>query len=1053
MSINARLQASSPAGDDEEQPVDDVFETSHLEVSCPKTSAVTDVEQVAPAFEIEGDVAVEDDGPEIVPLVAAVALSTETTARPAPNGEPEDSSVTYVVHYDVESTKKIDDEGTPEEKTADEDAGRTSKVLSVDERLHSDLSTPTSGFSETVTYVVDTDWSTSTSRRSDGTAVQVSPTSTIRADSPTSVDYDSDKRTVVTPSPPVITVECQDVGVEVENSPPVNGDKIELEPPVKETKYRSDKLEIPPPDGVERTSTNSDETVTYVVTYEQNPSPSPRLDWNSLRSSFGRGKKKKSPATSTSQAPVDGELIVAEKSAATQSAAPCYAVRRNLLVLRPIDDEPGRCLRTTSADVDRVVPSPSDDRHFVVVAVDFGTTFSGYAFSFTSVGGGPLSSKGDLQLQMQQTLDTIHVMRRWEGGDPGVVNHKAPTTLLLDPEGEFHSFGFSARDFYHDMSPKQTKDWFYFERFKMALHSDPNLNIDTELTASNGQKVNALKVFGNALRFFRNHALREISDQSGTLIVADDVKWVITVPAIWQEPAKQFMRIAAYQAGIASADNPDQLIIALEPEAASIYVRRLHVHQLTPDCPPLDRPRTPRSRASVSPDRRGGRLSALGGASNNCSRPSSSMAGELMVTKNYELDNNLGGTEYTITSTIQSPSVRWSFHRYEVPVFTQRTVADETDIPGARYMVVDCGGGTVDIAVHQLDPPRNTLTELYKATGGPFGSVAVDQAFEELLVEIFGSDFIDAFKKKRPAGWVDLMMAFESRKRAAHPLKTKPLNVSLPFSFIDYHKKIKNCPVESAVRRYADRQILWSSQGMLRLLPGAMKRLFQPTVDGVKETIANILNNPSLKDIKYMFLVGGFSESAMLQMEVRQEFKHLVKIIIPTENSLAILKGAVCFGVDSTIVTVRRSRSTYAVGGFVRPFVVGRDAESKRVDGDQCADALDVLVAVDQPVCLGETVVRRYTAAADGDYPAVAQLDVYRSDKSDIRYTSDAGVVRCGTLSLELDEDDDKRTTTSERQPVEIHVQMTFGSTEIRVAARDLRTGKKSITKIDFLSR
>ena len=36
------------------------------------------------------------------------------------------------------------------------------------------------------------------------------------------------------------------------------------------------------------------------------------------------------------------------------------------------------------------------------------------------------------------------------------------------------------------------------------------------------------------------------------------------------------------QAGIASAENPDQLLIALEPEAASIYVRRLRMHQLVP---------------------------------------------------------------------------------------------------------------------------------------------------------------------------------------------------------------------------------------------------------------------------------------------------------------------------------------------------------------------------------------------------------------------------------------------------------------------------------------
>ena len=37
------------------------------------------------------------------------------------------------------------------------------------------------------------------------------------------------------------------------------------------------------------------------------------------------------------------------------------------------------------------------------------------------------------------------------------------------------------------------------------------------------------------------------------------------------------------QAGIASPEYPDQLLIALEPEAASIYVRKLRMHQLVPE--------------------------------------------------------------------------------------------------------------------------------------------------------------------------------------------------------------------------------------------------------------------------------------------------------------------------------------------------------------------------------------------------------------------------------------------------------------------------------------
>ena len=96
--------------------------------------------------------------------------------------------------------------------------------------------------------------------------------------------------------------------------------------------------------------------------------------------------------------------------------------------------------------------STPSSKYLVVSAIDFGTTYSGYAFAFT------------------RDPDSIHMMRRWEGGDPGVSNQKTPTTLLLTPEKRFHSFGFGARDFYHDLEPSEAKKYMYFEKFKMKLY-------------------------------------------------------------------------------------------------------------------------------------------------------------------------------------------------------------------------------------------------------------------------------------------------------------------------------------------------------------------------------------------------------------------------------------------------------------------------------------------------------------------------------------------------------------------------------------------------------
>lgn len=53
----------------------------------------------------------------------------------------------------------------------------------------------------------------------------------------------------------------------------------------------------------------------------------------------------------------------------------------------------------------------------------------------------------------------------------------------------------------------------------------------------------------------------------------------MTVPAIWRPAAKQFMREAACKAEMVSNNAPEQLLIALEPEAASIHCREMKMRE------------------------------------------------------------------------------------------------------------------------------------------------------------------------------------------------------------------------------------------------------------------------------------------------------------------------------------------------------------------------------------------------------------------------------------------------------------------------------------------
>ncbi len=73
------------------------------------------------------------------------------------------------------------------------------------------------------------------------------------------------------------------------------------------------------------------------------------------------------------------------------------------------------------------------------------------------------------------------------------------------------------------------------------------LNRHTLLQARNEKCMRALDIFSEALRHLKVKALEAVHKQSGVEYKAEEVRWVVTVPAIWKQSAKQFMREAAFE--------------------------------------------------------------------------------------------------------------------------------------------------------------------------------------------------------------------------------------------------------------------------------------------------------------------------------------------------------------------------------------------------------------------------------------------------------------------------------------------------------------------------
>lgn len=88
-------------------------------------------------------------------------------------------------------------------------------------------------------------------------------------------------------------------------------------------------------------------------------------------------------------------------------------------------------------------------------------------------------------------------------------------------------------------------------------------------------------------------------------------------------------------------------------------------------------------------------------------------------------------------------------------------------------------GGTADITVHEkmMD---GTLKELYKATGGAWGGIEVDKAYEQMLTNLVGVGALEKFKREHVGDYFDLLREFETKKRTITTDTTGKMTFRIP---------------------------------------------------------------------------------------------------------------------------------------------------------------------------------------------------------------------------------------------------------------------------------
>lgn len=351
--------------------------------------------------------------------------------------------------------------------------------------------------------------------------------------------------------------------------------------------------------------------------------------------------------------------------------------------------------------------------------------------------------------------------------------------------------------------------------------------------------------------------------------------------------------------------------------------------------------------------------------------------------------------------------------------------------PGKRFLVVDAGGGTVDVTTHEVMPDLN-LREVIPAAGGPYGASAINEEFRAYLRTRLGVDVVHDFVNEQLA-YIKLNENFERAKCQFKTSNQKPVYVDIPAALVRLMRE-----------RHPDiyKRLLSEQSGdsdNLRLPYAIMEDLFRKVMDGVLRVVGDQLDlveeKQRLGDLgpdrewacDYLFLVGGFSNSELLRGRIQKAFSNRVrKIIMPSRPEAAVLWGAAAYGLDPAQLGPRRSQFTY---GFriQSPFRPGIDPESKRnPTTDRCPVRFHTFVKAGALVAFNDYAT--FSLRGVNPKATYGRLVFYSCPRQDVIYTDEEDVVELGFVTVEYPKGPRSR-------PPILDLHLFFGRTEIAVEA------------------
>lgn len=358
-------------------------------------------------------------------------------------------------------------------------------------------------------------------------------------------------------------------------------------------------------------------------------------------------------------------------------------------------------------------------------------------------------------------------------------------------------------------------------------------------------------------------------------------------------------------------------------------------------------------------------------------------------------------------------------------------------------LVILFSGGTVDITVHEVQR-NNTLRELYKANGGAWGGTYVDEAFREMLRVIVTEKVLKELEMEHTSDYLDMFREFETKKRNIRCDSTGKITIKLPVMIKELFENNSECGINEKIKltKFSGK-VEWISD-KVRIQASAFQELFDVATESIVVHLRDLFSQPEVRDTNVILMVGGFSESPFLQAKIRSSFPDR-KVVVPHGAGLAVLKGAVLYGHCPRTISSRVAKYTYGIATNT-PFQKNFHQNSKKkvIGGvEYCQDIFDRHVERGQELNIDEVQSEKCYLPLTANQQRL-RFGIYTSPHAAPSYIDETGSAFLGDMTVDI-------PSTKGGTKREVVVKMIFGGTELKLEAKEKRTGKITSAQFNFL--